>query len=216
MSAAMAAAGVGRTSIACQCTSMRPGMSVRPPPSIMTASGRWSAGIGAEEIRSILFPRTSTCEGPESRPTLPSKMRTFWNTVAADGCVCALSEAVSPHARTKTTDLTITIGALSPGWSIGFVPGACLQSYLREELRQSFPVLRVAHGVSLQPTAQRETAFDRAYFHGLPLRTEPISGRDHRGREVHTRFEVDRIARCRLAQVDQRLLDVVLEQIRPA
>ena len=45
---------------------MRPGISVRPPPSITTAPSSRSVAIGVEEIRSILFPRTSTFDGPET------------------------------------------------------------------------------------------------------------------------------------------------------
>ena len=70
-------AGVGRTSIVCQCMSISPGISVRPPPSISDGVG---AAIGRDrsvEMRSILFPRTSTLLGPDRVSLLPSKMRTF-------------------------------------------------------------------------------------------------------------------------------------------
>ena len=60
---AIAGAGVGRTSIVCQCMSIRPGISVRPPPSMITVSARRSVAIGVAEMRSILLPRTSTCDG---------------------------------------------------------------------------------------------------------------------------------------------------------
>ncbi len=50
-------AGVGRTSIACQCASMRPGMSVRPPPSMIFAEALPSIEIGSLEMMSIVLPR---------------------------------------------------------------------------------------------------------------------------------------------------------------
>ena len=48
---------VGRTSIACQCTSIRPGMSVRPPPSmILVVSRRDRWGLAWSRFFSILLP----------------------------------------------------------------------------------------------------------------------------------------------------------------
>ena len=67
-------AGVGRTSIACQCASISPGISVRPPPSIRVAP---SAAIGSVEIVAMTLPWTSTFDGAESVGPVPSKMRTF-------------------------------------------------------------------------------------------------------------------------------------------
>src|SRR6516164_703004 len=95
----MASAGVGRISIACQCTSMRPGINVRPPPSITRAPA--STVIGLVEMRSILLPRTSTLEDVESVELFPSKMRTFWKSVAslsAGGVRCA-----SPGGESATS-----------------------------------------------------------------------------------------------------------------
>src|SRR6516165_253332 len=95
----MASAGVGRISIACQCTSMRPGINVRPSPSITRVPA--STGIGLVEIRSILLPRTSTLEDPESVELFPSKMRTFRKSVAsfsAGGVRCA-----SPEGKRATS-----------------------------------------------------------------------------------------------------------------
>src|SRR5215472_3693021 len=86
----MASDGVGRISIACQCTSMRPGINVRPPPSITRVPA--STAIGLVEMRSMLLPRTSTLEDPESVELFPSKMRTFWKSVVslcAGGLRCA-------------------------------------------------------------------------------------------------------------------------------
>src|SRR5262249_5431663 len=74
----------------------------------------WWVSIGVEEIRSILLPRMSTDDGADSLPLVPSKMRTFWNTVAAGACVCAWSGAVSPQTRTKAMDLPIRIIVILP------------------------------------------------------------------------------------------------------
>ena len=79
MSLAKASTGFGRTSMACQCTSIKPGISVWPRPSIVVTLAMLSIEIGPVEILSILSPRTSTLEGAESEPLLPSNMRTFWN-----------------------------------------------------------------------------------------------------------------------------------------
>src|SRR5215472_2156221 len=81
----MASDGVGRISMACQCMSIRPGMSVRPPPSMTTVSARRSAGIGVVEILSILLPMTRTFVGGESVWLLPSNTRTFWNKTFVTG-----------------------------------------------------------------------------------------------------------------------------------
>src|SRR6516164_9024041 len=86
----MRSAGVPRIVIACQCTSMRPGINVRPPPSITRVPA--PTVIGLVETRSILLPRTSTLEDGESVELFPSKMRTFLKSVAslsAGGVLCA-------------------------------------------------------------------------------------------------------------------------------
>src|SRR5262245_34424418 len=70
-------------SIACQCASIRPGMSVRPPPSMSVVVALRPIGIGLVETRSILFPRTSTVLGPDRAVLFPSKIRTFRNSVTA-------------------------------------------------------------------------------------------------------------------------------------
>src|SRR5579883_2617887 len=90
MSPEIASCGVGRTSIACQCASIRPGISVRPPPAITVVPG--SVSIGAVEMRAMMLPLISTFDGAESDVALPSKMRTFWNNVTpavASGLSCA-------------------------------------------------------------------------------------------------------------------------------
>ena len=61
--------------MACQWLSIRPGISVRPPPAITVAPA--SAAIGAVEMRSMTLPRTSTLEGADSALLLPSNTRTF-------------------------------------------------------------------------------------------------------------------------------------------
>ena len=61
MSPVRSAAGVGRTSIVCQCMSIRPGISVRPPPAMTLGVGEEIGRRSASsEIFSIVFPRTST------------------------------------------------------------------------------------------------------------------------------------------------------------
>src|SRR5215469_4661101 len=64
---------------------MRPGINVRPPPSMICVLALRSVGMGAVEMRSILLPRTSTLLGPESVPDFPSKTRTFWKSTIV-GC----------------------------------------------------------------------------------------------------------------------------------
>src|SRR5215469_8200514 len=62
---------------------MRPGMSVRPPPSMtvtLASAGGW---IVALETRSMMLLRTITLLGSVSFSALPSKIRTFLNRVTA-------------------------------------------------------------------------------------------------------------------------------------
>src|SRR5215472_17465097 len=62
---------------------MRPGMSVRPPPSMtvtLASAGGW---IVLLETRSMMFPRTITLLGSVSFSALPAKIRTFLNSVTA-------------------------------------------------------------------------------------------------------------------------------------
>ena len=87
------AAGVGRTSIVCQCMSISPGMSVRPPPATVRVLAMESVGIGSREILSIVFPRTRTFMVPLNASLLPLKTRTSWNSVAT------FSGDVAPCAR---------------------------------------------------------------------------------------------------------------------
>ncbi len=62
----------GRTSSVCQCASISPGISVRPPPSITMLPTAGSTGIGAREMRSIRLPRTSTFDGADRDLPVPS------------------------------------------------------------------------------------------------------------------------------------------------
>jgi hypothetical protein len=77
MSPVTSAAGVVRTSIVCQCTSISPGIRVRPLPSMSMVLSLSSVGIESGEMRAILLPRTRTFCGSEREPLLPSKIRTF-------------------------------------------------------------------------------------------------------------------------------------------
>src|SRR5215510_14448135 len=95
----MESTAVGRISIACQWTSISPGISVRPFPAIMVTLG--SAAIGSVEMRSMILPLTRTLDGADSEAPFPSKMRTFWNNVAlfvAGGLPCARAADASPTA----------------------------------------------------------------------------------------------------------------------
>src|SRR5262249_26075010 len=65
----------------CQWASMRPGISVRPPPSTTVTPGALS--MVPDEMRSIWLPRTRTLLGPESAPCLPSKILTLRNNVTS-------------------------------------------------------------------------------------------------------------------------------------
>src|SRR5215831_14923607 len=69
--------------IVCQWASIRPGMSVRPPPSItvtLASAGDWILPL---ETLSMMLPRTITLLGFVSFSALPSKIRTFSNRVMA-------------------------------------------------------------------------------------------------------------------------------------
>src|SRR5271156_1217897 len=57
--------------------------------------------MGVVEMRSMMLPLTSTLDGAESAPPLPSKIRTFWNSVApafVGGLPCAQAAEASPTA----------------------------------------------------------------------------------------------------------------------
>ena len=68
---------------ACQCASIRPGISTRPSAAMTRTSAALSTAIGSAAMRSIVLPLTNTLEGAERAAPLPSKIRTFWNSVAA-------------------------------------------------------------------------------------------------------------------------------------
>src|SRR5215468_7119830 len=77
---------------------MRPGMSVRPPPSMtvtLASAGGWIVSL---ETRSMMFPRTITLLGSVSFSALPSKIRTFLNRVTATlgAAVAALAASGLP------------------------------------------------------------------------------------------------------------------------
>ena len=92
----IAATGVGRTSMVCQWASMSPGIRVRPLPAMTVTAG--PAAIGAEEMRSIRLPRTSTLARPDSPVPLPSNTRTFSNSVAGTGRAAAAAVAAATGA----------------------------------------------------------------------------------------------------------------------
>jgi hypothetical protein len=96
-------AGVSRTSVACQCASVRPGINVRPPPSMIRVVALRSTAIGAREILSIRLPRTSTLVGSDSAVLLPSKTLTLLKSVTA----VAPCWALATLAMTMSTQLRI-------------------------------------------------------------------------------------------------------------
>ena len=74
---AVSRSGMGVAAMkACQCASMRPGISTRPSAAMTSTSSFASTVMGLEEMRSIVLPLTRTCDGAESAGLLPSKMRT--------------------------------------------------------------------------------------------------------------------------------------------
>src|SRR5215469_1295089 len=87
---------------------MRPGMSVRPPPSMTVASASTGVSILPLDTRSMMFPRTITLPGSVSFSALPSKIRTFLNRVTA-----TLGTAVAvPAAGLAAGDDTVWGGAV--------------------------------------------------------------------------------------------------------
>jgi hypothetical protein len=57
---------------ACQCASMRPGMSTRPFAAITRTLAPASTVIGPAEMRAMALPRTRTLHGGESASLLPN------------------------------------------------------------------------------------------------------------------------------------------------
>src|SRR5271169_2921988 len=94
---------------ACQCASIRPGIRVRPPPSIAVTVSFGSTVIGAVDIRSMVWPMTRTLHGADTMPLLPSKTRTFWNKVAgpvAGGAEVASCPALAWESPSKIAPRT--------------------------------------------------------------------------------------------------------------
>src|SRR5215469_3522939 len=91
---------------------MRPGMSVRPPPSMtvtLASAGGW---IVALETRSMMFPRTITLLGSVSFSALPSKIRTFLNRVTATlGAAVAAPAAPGPAGGDDTVAGGVVVAA---------------------------------------------------------------------------------------------------------
>src|SRR5262245_60187760 len=86
---------------------MSPGISVRPLPRIRCTGVPAGSAIGVLEIVLMTLPVTNTCEGPNSRSVLPSKIRTFSNTTAEDVGPCANATAASATAMTTATLIRI-------------------------------------------------------------------------------------------------------------
>lgn len=69
----------------CQCASIRPGISVRPPPSITVAV----EDAAASPIAAMLLPLTSTLDGAVNRAVLPSKTRTLRKRTSAGAALAS-------------------------------------------------------------------------------------------------------------------------------
>ena len=95
-------------------------MSVRPPPS-MTVVAPGTSAVGVGEIRSIRPPLTSTLDGGDSTPRLPSNTRTFRNSTEGADAVWASATAVNsaPTASASTSAITCAITpAVEPAFRV--------------------------------------------------------------------------------------------------
>ncbi len=89
---AVSNSSIGRgASMACQCASIRPGMRVRPPPSMTSAPSGGAPPAGS--ITLILLPSTTTRWPSINRPDLPSNILTFVNTTGPAGASGIAAEA---------------------------------------------------------------------------------------------------------------------------
>jgi len=83
MSAVNISCIAGAAIMLCQWASIRPGMRTRPRPSMRVTSACGADSRGAL-MRSIVWPRTRTSDGPLSTVLVPSSTRTPANSVASD------------------------------------------------------------------------------------------------------------------------------------
>ena len=77
--------------IACQCASISPGISVRPPPAITSAPA--GSGLFCGSMALILWPSTTTRMPVRKVPDLPSNTRTSVNTTGPLGASGARASA---------------------------------------------------------------------------------------------------------------------------
>jgi hypothetical protein len=100
-SPSIAWAGVGRISIACQCASISPGISVRPPPLTSVAP---SLLIGLAETSLIRLPSTRTFAFMIRCGFTPSKTWTFVNRVFGfdSGCCASAGTLIAMAAIART------------------------------------------------------------------------------------------------------------------
>ena len=123
--------------VLCQCTSIRPGISVRPWPSITRAE---AVGRAPSPIAAMRLPRTSTSVGAPSVPRAVSSTRTSRNSSSASAspagaCACAnagsRSSRAIAHRRIRFIfDIMLISITRLPGWicrkHVGHVgPKAC-------------------------------------------------------------------------------------------
>src|SRR5215469_7131086 len=91
---------------------MRPGMSVRPPPSMTVTFASAGGWILTRETRSMMLPRTITLLGSVSFSALPSKIRTFSKRVTASlGAAVAALAASVPAAGEDTVAVAAPVAA---------------------------------------------------------------------------------------------------------
>ena len=87
------------------CASIRPGISVRPPPAMRVSAAPAGGAMGAVEIAWMTLPTTRTFDGAESRSEVPSKTRTFSKSTAAGEASWACA-AGAAHATTRSAPRT--------------------------------------------------------------------------------------------------------------
>ena len=89
--------------------SIRPGISVRPPPWIRVTDVPAGGAIGPLPMAWMMLPTTSTLDGADSRSDVPSNTRTFSNSTAAGGAAAGVW-AYAGNAVSETTRGTASKG----------------------------------------------------------------------------------------------------------
>ncbi|HRO59492.1 MAG TPA: hypothetical protein PK177_10075 [Burkholderiaceae bacterium] len=113
--------------------------------------------MSAVEMRSMMLPLTSTFDGADSELPLPSKMRTFWNSVSAEAPSAACPRTSGACAAAATSSAAATVSRIDPfmstrlrcslDWSVQHIP-----------LPGSSPDLSRAPGAAAANAASRPAA----------------------------------------------------------